>query len=165
MAHIVILTACMVLWIRICSSAGKLKARSGYPLNAPELTVVQNGIRWLKTHNLDKLRLENLLYSYLLIVFFKLVYMHFFPGEYVLWQRIILIGIIAVLPIAIFPYFHDRAYYKEYNRLMKCTYDEPWYYEQHIPGSLSQVGKRERLTLLFTGIILYAIQLVIIILS
>lgn len=164
MVHIIILLISVVIWVRICITSGKQKARSTYPLYTTELATAQNGIRWLKANNLNKLRFEQLFYGYVLVIGLKLIYMHFFPLVYSMWlEKFIMIGSVMVLPLALFPYFHDKSYYKEYNRLLKCTYDEPWYFEHNIIASLPQVGNYERLVGLIAGLVLLVTQLLIII--
>jgi hypothetical protein len=153
--HLIFLIFGVIIWIVYSHIEGISKARNRYLLNAPELDVVKNGIRWLREHNLNKTRYMKIGLVYALIIGLKMIYLSYSTVDYSWVELSIMITAILLVPVCLFPFFHDTAYYKEYNRLAKVDYPEPWFFEKRIAANIIQVGKRERWILLFCGIGLF----------
>lgn len=156
----IVLLIILIVWSIYVHFEGCGKARFLYLINCPELTVCQNGIRWLKTHNINRIRYIRITLVYLIVLSAKLIFIIYFSEGQALYERIILIVGSILIPVASFIFFHDRAYYREYNRLLNVPYDEYWYTEHRLPAQVINLNKKVRERIVFSGLLMLLLQYV-----
>lgn len=149
------------MWIWYACMEGIREGRYYYLRNAPELINVRNGIRWIRTHNEHGLFTfqRGMVYLFLEIIKFSIFFFSF--STYKSWEIYFMIPIMLLLPISIFPFFHDGCYYSEYNRLSKVDYEKKWFAESTTSTAVIELTKNERITLFVFSILLLIVEMLI----
>jgi hypothetical protein len=155
-----IILGILFLWSAYLNYEGKDKARMNYLLNCPELEDVKNGIRWLRTHRIDYIRYVRMFIVYLVTVMVNLMWLGLYAEPQPPYQRDLLIVASVFVPLSFVLFFHDGAYYREYNRLLNVPHDENWYTEHRVPALVIVVGKKQRNSILLSGLGLLFLQYV-----